>query len=259
MQIEFPCEFREGRGSVQRPSTATARLTRQRKGTFLSGLNRAHVVAAVHTEGGLRIAAKLRPGEVDLVELRVDALAAQIGRVRRTASGLRVPILLTVRHPAEGGAGGHSARRRRELFMQFLPIATLVDVELRSVESMHGVIASARDRGIAVVVSDHHFHSMPSLAGMVERQRLAFRAGADVFKLAVMTGDARSLGRLIEFAARPAPGPRALMGMGKFGQVSRLALACAGSVLNYGYLDKPNAPGQWEARELRKLLDRLGA
>ena len=48
------------------------------------------------------------------------------------------------------------------------------------------------------------------------------------------------------------------MGMGAFGQVSRLVLACAGSVLNYGYLDKPNAPGQWEARELTGLLRRLG-
>ena len=44
----------------------------------------------------------------------------------------------------------------------------------------------------------------------------------------------------------------------RMGQVSRLVLACAGSILNYGYLDKPNAPGQWEARELRELLRRLG-
>ena len=44
------------------------------------------------------------------------------------------------------------------------------------------------------------------------------------------------------------------MGMGKFGKASRLALAKAGSVLNYGYLDCPNAPGQWEATELKRLL-----
>ena len=49
------------------------------------------------------------------------------------------------------------------------------------------------------------------------------------------------------------------MGMGEFGRVSRLALAKAGSVLNYGYLDEPNAPGQWEARELRQLLTAIEA
>jgi 3-dehydroquinate dehydratase len=27
--------------------------------------------------------------------------------------------------------------------------------------------------------------------------------------------------------------------------------------LNYGYLDRPNAPGQWEARELKALLSRI--
>ncbi|MEQ1853433.1 MAG: type I 3-dehydroquinate dehydratase, partial [Chthoniobacteraceae bacterium] len=127
---------------MQRTSTATACLTGGRKRASISGLDRAHVVAAVHTEGGLRIAAKLRPGEVDCVELRVDALADRLDLVRRTASGLRVPILLTVRHPAEGGVGGLSARRRRELLMEFLPIATLVDVELCSSESMRGVSAS---------------------------------------------------------------------------------------------------------------------
>ena len=48
------------------------------------------------------------------------------------------------------------------------------------------------------------------------------------------------------------------MGMGKLGQASRLVLACAGSKLNYGYHDKPNATGQWEAKELKGLLRRLG-
>lgn len=93
---------------------------------------------------------------------------------------------------------------------------------------------------------------------MLERQRMAFDANADVFKLATLAEDAGSLARLLELAAASSAGPRAIMGMGKFGQVSRLALARAGSVLNYGYLDRPNAPGQWEGRELRSLLNRMG-
>lgn len=212
------------------------------------------VVATVHSVPGLQLATRLRSGDVDFLELRVDALAAQLDTVRRILPKLRHPILLTVRHPGEGGLGKLSVRRRRALFTEFLPYAALLDVELRSLDSMGGLILSAKQRGVTVIVSDHHFRSTPTVARMLERQGRALAAGADVFKLAAMTSDARALARLLEFAARRSSKPRSIMGMGRFGQASRLALACAGSALNYGYLDKPNAPGQWEARELKRLL-----
>jgi 3-dehydroquinate dehydratase-1 len=47
------------------------------------------------------------------------------------------------------------------------------------------------------------------------------------------------------------------MGMGALGKVSRLLFARAGSVLNYGYLDQPNASGQWEATLLKERLKEL--
>ena len=48
------------------------------------------------------------------------------------------------------------------------------------------------------------------------------------------------------------------MGMGPLGQVSRLALAAAGSVFNYGYLGRrPQVPGQWPAATLRERIDEL--
>ena len=224
---------------------------------YATALKRPQVVATVHSAEGLRIATRLGLGSVDILEVRVDALAGQIESLRRLLPLLKLPVLLTVRHPAEGGLGGLGVRRRRELFAEFLPYAALVDVELRSVAAMDELISAAKGRGAVVVISDHHFLRTPSLAHMREGERHAFAAGADVFKLATTTNDARSLARLLEFSALPAPGPRAVMGMGKFGQVSRLALACAGSILNYGYLDKPNAPGQWEARELRALIHNI--
>ena len=220
-------------------------------------LNQPNVVATVHTLAGLRLAARLQPGEVDIVELRVDALRVHEAELRRTAPKIKVPLLLTVRHPAEGGIGGLSLAERRRLIAEFLPLATLLDVELRSVGALAAEISTARANGVCVVVSDHHFRSTPPLARLLERQRAAFRAGADIFKIATLTPTASELARLLDFIARRAAKPRAVMGMGAMGQISRLALAKAGSVLNYGYLDEPNAPGQWEARELKKLLTRL--
>jgi len=51
-------------------------------------------------------------------------------------------------------------------------------------------------------------------------------------------------------------GPLAVMGMGTLGRAARLLFARAGSVLNYGWLDRPLVPGQWSAAEFRELLAR---
>lgn len=215
------------------------------------------VVGAVHTLAGLSLAQKLKHGTLDVVEIRIDALSEHLLDVERALRKIEIPLLITVRHPAEGGIGGLSVSRRRELIERFFPFAAFVDIELRSTEDFAAEIEEIRAWGTKIVVSDHHFRSTPTLAQMIARERRAFRAGADIFKLACLAPGAKELTRLVEFAGRPVQKARAVMGMGKFGQVSRLALAQAGSVLNYGYLDRPNAPGQWEARELKALVARL--
>lgn len=211
------------------------------------------MVAAAHNLAGLRLAKKLTEKDCDVVEIRADAIGDLLA-IEKAMAAIRLPILLTVRHPAEGGVGGLSVSTRREWALRLLPGASLVDIELRSMKALADVVAAAKKAGVTVVASNHHFRSTPSLAKMVALQKEAFRLGADVFKIAALAPTAPMLARLLEFAALPSPGPHAVMGMGAFGQVSRLALAKAGSVLNYGYLDTPNAPGQWEARELRRLL-----
>ena len=222
-------------------------------------LTKPNVVGAVHTLRGLRLAQTFGAKALDIIEIRVDALLDHLAELERVLPRIALPVLITARHPAEGGLGNLSARRREELIERFLPQASLVDLELRSAKGFKRLIEAAKAAGTMVVVSDHHFQRTPTLAQMRERQRRAFVAGADVFKLAAVLGSAREFARLLEFAAKPARGPLAVMGMGAFGQVSRLALSQAGSVLNYGYLDRANAPGQWEARELKQLLGRTNA
>ncbi|MCX6967274.1 MAG: type I 3-dehydroquinate dehydratase, partial [Verrucomicrobia bacterium] len=87
-------------------------------------------------------------------------------------------------------------------------------------------------------------------------RRAAALAGADVFKVAAVTHTARDLATLLDFlSAHSSAAPLlAVMGMGKFGKVSRVALGKAGSVLNYGYLDKPQVSGQWAVAVLKERL-----
>lgn len=218
---------------------------------------RPQVVGAVHSPGALRRALRIQPGEVDFLEIRVDAFALDPAPLLRALPRLRVPLLITVRHPAEGGAHQLSLARRRALFAQFLPVAALIDIELRSAEKLAATIAEARRRGVRVVISDHHFKTMPSAARLRQTIRRALAAGADICKLAALAETPAALAQLLALFAQKSPLPLSVMGMGRFGKISRLLLAQAGSVLNYGYLDTPNASGQWEATLLRKRLAEL--
>jgi len=215
------------------------------------------VVGAVHSVGALRRAEKILPGEVDFLEIRVDNFALEPAPVVKILPRLRVPLIVTVRHPAEGGANGLTLTRRRELFAQFLPFAALIDVELRSWEKLAKTVAAAREAGAQIIASSHYFHSLPTAGRLLTLIRRAHAAGADICKIAALADTPGAVARLLGVLEKKQPVPISVMGMGKFGKISRLLFAQAGSVLNYGYLDRPNASGQWEATILKKRLAEL--
>lgn len=214
------------------------------------------VVATAHTAQGLQAAARLRPGEIDFVEVRADCLAGIVARLPGRLERLRVPVLLTVRHPAEGGSGNLRASERIRLFETLMPRASAVDVELRSVGAMRGILAAAEAKHVLRVISFHNFRATP---GLDELRRVAAKAsaeGADIVKIATRLRGARDLVVLLQLQAGTRR-PLATMGMGPLGKVSRLALAAAGSRLNYGYLGTPQVDGQWPASELAALLGKV--
>jgi 3-dehydroquinate dehydratase-1 len=200
---------------------------------------------------------QIRPGQIDLLEIRVDHFALDPAPLLRALPRLRVPLIVTVRHPAEGGAHALGLARRREWYARFLPFAALIDVELRSIEQLADITAEAHRRGVKVIASVHYFRSTPSAAQMRAALRRCRAAGADIGKLAALTPTPAALTRLLGILDRKQPLPLSVMGMGRFGKVSRLLFAQAGSVLNYGYLDHPNASGQWEATVLKRRLAEL--
>lgn len=194
---------------------------------------------------------------MDWLEIRVDHFAPATGSLLQALPRMRVPLIVTVRHPAEGGAHGLGWAQRRVLFTQFLPFAALIDVELRSMDRLADTVAEARRAGVKVIASTHHFRSTPTEAKIRRLIARAHAAGADVCKLAALAPTPAALARLLAPLAKTQPLPLSVMGMGAFGKISRLVLAQAGSILNYGYLDRPNASGQWEARLLKKRLAEL--
>ena len=217
------------------------------------------VVGVVSGPKALGMALKMPRGAVDFLELRVDAWSAAGGldRLEKALPRLQAPLILTVRHPLEGGEGKLAHAQRRVLFRRFLPYASLLDVELRSAAAMREVLEEARSAGMGVILSHHDFLATPSSARLETLLRNAAGEGVAVFKLATRADAASDLAVLLRFltARRRSPVPAlAVMGMGRFGKVSRLTLGDAGSVLNYGYLDAPQVSGQWPAALLKKRL-----
>ena len=219
-----------------------------------SKIPRPQVVGTVHSPGALRHALRLKPGAVDLLELRVDHFATDLAPLRAAVARLRFPWILTARHPGEGGAGGLSAAARELLYREFLPGASYMDVELRSAGRMSEVIAAAKARGVTVVLSHHYFKRTPSLAELRAKLRLARRLGADLFKIAARTAEPEEVARLLSIFKEARGFPVSAMGMGPLGKASRLLFARSGSVLNYGYLGEPQVSGQWPAVVLKERV-----
>ena len=215
------------------------------------------VVATVHSPGSLKQALRLKRGDVDFLELRVDAFGANANQLLAATSKLQIPLIITVRHPVEGGANRLGFAERERLFATFLPCATMIDVEVRSLKRLAHTIETAREVVVKLVCSDHHFRSMPTAARLKHAIQAADRAGAHVCKIAARTERLAQLRILLELFTKRQPIALSVMGMGTFGKISRLLFAQAGSVLNYGYLDKPNASGQWEATLLKKRIAEL--
>lgn len=214
------------------------------------------VVATAHTKRGLQQASKLRRRQVGFVELRLDVFSRHFPAVERASSAIAVPILITARHPREGGVGLLGAAKRRDLLAGFLSRADAVDIELRSVTILADVLRQARRQCITRVVSFHDFQRTPGLPRLREVVRRGAQAGADIVKIATHLRNAKDLALLL-LLQNSAKVPLATMGMGPLGKVSRLVLAAAGSRLNYGYLDRPQVTGQWPALELVQRIEEV--
>lgn len=200
-----------------------------------------------------------RESTCDLIELRLDTLKMPAADLREllARSGNSTPVLLTARHPAEGGQGSLVAAERIEMIEPLLDLAVLVDIEIRSAMEMAPLIKKAHAAGVKVMGSFHDFQTTPGEEVLRGAVNFAQPAGLDAVKIATFLNSPSDLSRLITITAEPQRLRLSTMGMGSWGRVSRLVLAKAGSLLNYGFIGESNAPGQWPAARLKELLAEL--
>ena len=211
-------------------------------------------VGVILTRTDLQRATRMR-NPPDLFELRLDAFSARSEEVKSTIGNLQAPVIITARHPREGGLNQLSAQKRRSLLLRFLPDAAYVDIELRSARIFEAVLKEARRKNLRTIVSFHDFHETPSRSRLGEIARLAQSLDADFLKVATRTDKPAQLTRLRDFFLRERVKMEiAAMGVGRLGRISRIEFAKCGSALNYVHLGNPQVEGQLSIMQLRRIL-----
>ena len=215
---------------------------------------RPRVVGVIASRADLERAVRMRRPP-DLFELRLDRLAGMADEVEKVLPRLRTQLIITARHPNEGGSGRLSLGQRRALLSRFLTHADYLDVELRSAHALRALIAIAKTKKVRLIISFHDFKSTPSARLLVAKAHNAKALRADIFKVATRTDTPTELGRLLEFITRNRVNVRlAVMGIGGLGAISRVLLARAGSVLIYASLGPAtDVEGQLSLEQLRAL------
>jgi 3-dehydroquinate dehydratase-1 len=213
------------------------------------------VLGTITTPAGLRLLARAG-GPADAVEIRVDALLAARVTLEKIESALqkrKLPALLTLRIPAEGGQMPWTVKHRRETYLRLLPHVEAIDIELATARAMRSVIAPARQSGKTVIFSAHAIARPASLAQVAKWITQFEHAPDTILKIAAQIRSWRDLQQLAGLLINHPEWRIAVMGLGPYAAQSRSVLTALGSRLVYGYLDKPAAPGQPSAAEARKM------
>ena len=215
---------------------------------------RPRVVGVIASGADLDCALQMRT-RPDLFELRLDRLADIIDQLENKLSRLRAPLIITARHPQEGGAKKLTLGQRRDLLTRFLPYAEYVDVELRSAFALHSLLGLAQEKRVRRIISFHNFRSTPSLRVLAAKADAARAHGANIFKAATRTDTPNQLARLLQLVATEVVDlPVSAMGIGNLGAISRVLLARAGSVLVYASITaRSDLEGQLSLEQLRAL------
>ena len=218
-------------------------------------LNKANIVVSAFDELSLDTICKINSQNIfDVVEIRLDQLI-QENELKTKISSINKPLLLTCRHPKEGGDNNISEPLKRVSIIEpLLSHASAIDIEISTANEMKNLITEAKSKNIQVVLSYHNFETTPNLAELKSIATEAKDKGADIIKIATTTNTIQELITLLTFSEKGSIENLSFMGMGKFGMSSRLVAAQSGSVLNYSAIAETSIEGQWQLAAYREAL-----
>lgn len=219
--------------------------------------DRPRIVAA---GGEHELAALIAATAADVIELRADLFAAPTPeRIVAALLQLRAathPLLLTVRSEREGGRP-MPEERREAIYSAGLAHVDALDVEISSAALTASMVPRAHALGRTVMLSAHFFDGTPSRAALEATLDQGFALGADVVKVATWAHSLEDIRTLLALTLATRDRGVVTMAMGPVGMLSRVFFPAAGSLLTYGCVGAPTAPGQLPVEELARDLKRF--
>ena len=212
------------------------------------------VVAAI-VKDPLKSSKRAKELGADMLELRMDLIREDLHRTIIDIADLGLPIIITNRMKEEGGAWADSEEQRIKELVSLIPLADAVDIELNAKER-DLVVKEAKKAGKRVIISSHDFQETPDITVMENIIKNSFDAGADIAKLAVMPYTLDDVLELLQVTLK-SNGRVCTIAMGDLGKHTRAILPLYGSVMTYGFVDDPSAPGQLRVDELKYIFKLL--
>ena len=218
------------------------------------------LIAGVLTDSDV---AGLRPEQMesaDIIELRVDMFDSfapeHVEHVFRTArEKFDKPLIATVRDSKEGGR--KEIQDRPAMYRLVIPFSDAVDVEILADDVMKQAKDLCRDKGSLLIGSYHNFESTPADNFLEQLIATGIRNGADVVKIAVTAKEEDDFIRLMLLTMRHKSQGIITIAMGDKGLPSRVFSPLFGSLIAYGSINKPSAPGQLSAVEVMDIFRKL--
>ena len=205
---------------------------------------------------------------VDLIEWRADFYDAILNsnKLLETLKLLRgvlenTPLIFTLRTKGEGGEFNYSFKDYYDLnlFAAESKLADIIDVEVLDLNL--DLIKLIKAQGCYVIGSKHDFNSTPELEQIIKILHKAKDFNADILKAAFMPNSERDVINLINASARyHAENLNDLIitiSMEDLGKISRMACKLTGSCAAFAAVKNISAPGQLDAKDLRKILEIL--
>ncbi|MCJ7444026.1 MAG: type I 3-dehydroquinate dehydratase [Methanotrichaceae archaeon] len=191
----------------------------------------------------------------DLIELRLDLID---GDPIKTLSDLRnathLPIIATNRLNSEGGQFAGSEEERLFILQEASDYVDYIDIEFNT-ESRDDLL---RDISKPIIISYHDFSCTPSKQELISILNEMSKTRAKIAKIAVTPMSLKDNLLVLEFLLE-ADANLCMIAMGKLGRHLRVISPFYGSVLTYGFVSRPTAPGQMSVSELSQAIRLLSS
>lgn len=198
------------------------------------------------------------PGDIDVVEIRLDAMEeASIPELCRASN---LPLLFTNRPTWEGGRSDEPDEERLKPLLEAARHKTAyIDLELKTpLEHRRLLLETVDTSSTRLIISHHDFAGTPDTRELSAILRQQIDSGAHIGKLVTMAHNPLDVLRILHLQceAHSRHFPLIAFCMGEKGKLSRAITLLLGGYMTYVVLEEKHstAPGQLTAEELGRLL-----